>query len=274
MPELAVTAPFGFNFDPVRFLSAYRAVGVTTAQFYRNEQKPPTVSEALAAAAAAGVRFDSIHGVFGHHLDPTGYSTEHRDHCLKIYESEGRLASDLGGPMVVVHPAAFNPGMRMMALEEAELASIIRWPRLDEFLKRLAEIGERLKVTYLIENQPPNTPLGHDAVRLARHIESVASPFIRMCFDTGHGHMVADIAATTRACAKVIEYFHVHDNDAKVDDHRMPGDGTIDWAAWSAALRETGLKAPRMLEVFYEEAKVEQLGRNGLSSRLKSACAL
>ena len=45
MPELAVTAPFGFNFDPVRFLTAYRAVGVTVAQFYRNEQKPPTVAE-------------------------------------------------------------------------------------------------------------------------------------------------------------------------------------------------------------------------------------
>lgn len=274
MPVLAVTAPFGFDFDPVRFLAAYRAVGVSTAQFYRNEQKPPTVKEALAAANAAGVRFDSIHGVFGFHLDPSSPRAEHREQCLKVYESEGKLASDLGGPMVVVHPAAFNPGMRMMTLDEAAAASQGRWDYLHQFLLRLGEIGQRLGVVYLIENQPPNTPLGHDAARLARAVEAVKSPNIRMCLDTGHAHFSGDVAEATRACAGVVEYFHVHDNDAKVDDHRMPGDGTIDWKSWSGALRQTGNQSPRMLEVFYDEARVEQLGREGLAARLKAACAL
>lgn len=274
MAALAVTAPFGFTFDPVRFLSAYRALGATAAQFYRNEQKPPTVAEALSAAAAAGVKFDSIHGVFGTHIDPSNPNADHRAQCLNIYEEEGKLARDLGGPMVVVHPSAFNPGMRMMSLEEAETASIVRWGYLDDFLRRLGDLGQRLGVTYLIENQPPNCPLGHDAARLAQAVERIGSPSIRMCLDTGHAHFSAKVADAVTACAGVIAYFHIHDNDSRTDDHRMPGDGTIDWKGFAAALRATKSGATRMLEVFYDEDRVEELGRNGLGMRLREACAL
>lgn len=274
MPGLAVVAPFGFSFEPVRLLRAYAAVGVTTAQFYRNEQNPPTVAEALRAAEAAGVRYDSIHGVFGFHLDPSSDDPEHVEHCLKVYESEGRLASDLGGPMVVVHPSAWNPGMRVMPLAEVEATSAVRWPRADVFMRRLAEIGERLGVTYLIENQPFNCPLGHDCAEMARRVLAVQSPRLRMCLDTGHAHITSNVVESLRRAAPAIDYLHIHDNDAVQDDHRMPGDGTIDWAALAGVLRSTGLRAPRMLEVFYSEAKVEELGGEGLGGRLREALAL
>lgn len=273
MAHLACIAPFGFSFDPTRFLAAYRAVGCSTCQFYRNEQRPPAVADALKAASQAGLRFDSIHGVFGFHLDPSSSDERHRQRCLEIYEGEGRLALELGGPMVVVHPSAWNPGMRMMTRGEIEAASAPRWAHLDDFMKRLAAIGERQGVTYLIENQPMNCPLGHDTVRLARAVLAVGSPRIRMCLDSGHAHMTGDVVASLREAMPAIEYLHVHDNDAKVDDHRMPGDGTIDWAGFAGVLRETGSTVPRMLEVFYDEARVEALGRDGLGARLASACA-
>ncbi|MGH7130547.1 MAG: sugar phosphate isomerase/epimerase family protein [Phycisphaerales bacterium] len=273
MPALAVTAPFGFTFDPVRFLKAYRAAGISQAQFYRNEAKPPTVAQALTASHAAAVPFDSIHGVFGEHIDPTSPDPAERQRCLGIYEAEGKLAVELGGPMVVVHPAKFNAGMRLMDVAEAESMSAPRWAILDQWLPRLAEIGERLGVVYLIENQPRNTPLGHDAPRLAEHVLKQRSPHIRMCYDVGHAHMTGDVVQTVRACAPAIDYLHIHDNDATKDDHRMPGDGTIDWAGFAKVLRETDLKAPRMLEVFYDEPKVESLAAAGLGKRLSAALA-
>lgn len=274
MAVLACIAPFGFSFDPVRFLAAYKAVGCTTAQFYRNEQKPPTVAQALAAAGSVGMRFDSIHGVFGFHLDPSSSDARHRQRCLEIYESEGKLASDLGGPMVVVHPAAWNPGMRMMTREEVERVSEPRWPILHDFMKRLGEIGERLGVTYLIENQPMNCPLGHDTVRLSKAVLAVGSPAIRMCLDTGHANMTGDVVATSRAALPAIKYWHVHDNDSKIDDHRMPGDGVIKWGDLAKVFAESGDGIPRMLEVFYDENRVEAMGRNGLGATLKAACAI
>lgn len=89
MAVLAAVAPFGFSFDPVRLLLAYRQAGIATAQFYRNETSPPTVAEALKAAKQTGVRFDSIHGVFGYHLDPSSDDPRHRAICLEVYEAEG-----------------------------------------------------------------------------------------------------------------------------------------------------------------------------------------
>lgn len=273
MPALATVAPFGFAFDPVRLLRAYREAGITTAQFYRNEQNPPTLAEALRAAEQAGVRFDSIHGVFGFHLDPSSEDAGHRRQCLDVYRAEGQLAKDLGGPMVVVHPAAWNPGMRSMSLPEVEASSAARWPHCESFMRDLAEVGEHLGVVYLIENQPFNCPLGHDPAEMARRVLALNSPWVRMCLDTGHAHITTDVIAATRAAAPAIAYLHIHDNDRTQDDHRMPGDGTIDWARFAGVLRETGLQAPRMLEVFYDEPKVEELNRHHLRARLAGALA-
>lgn len=271
MAGLAAVAPFGFSFDPVRLLRAYRDAGISAAQFYRNERNPPTVAQALKAAKQAGVRFDSIHGVFGFHLDPSRNDPKHRAICLELYEGEGRLACELGGPMVVVHPSAWNPGMRIMSRAEVEASSAERWPRFTEFMDQLADVGKRLGVVYLIENQTFNCPLGHDPIEIARHVAALDSPSVRMCFDTGHAHITGDVITALREAAPTIGYFHIHDNDGIQDDHRMPGDGTIDWGAFARVLEATGNQSPRMLEVFYDEPRVEDLVARGLRARLAAA---
>ena len=267
---LATTVPFGFDFDPARFMRAYGSLGARQVQFYRNEAKPPTTAEALAAARGAGQRYDSIHGVFGEHLDPSGPDAAHAAHCLSVYEQEGRLALDLGGPMVVVHPSGWTPGRKELTRQQASEAAVPRRPRLDTFMRRLADIGEHLGVTYLVENQPFNCYLGHDPVGLAAQIAAVGSARVQMCFDTGHAHITADVYRSLQSCAPVIRYLHVHDNDGTVDARLMPGaaGGTIDWERFAAALRETGLGAPRMLEVFEPEASVEQRAQQGFGGTL------
>lgn len=272
--ELCATLPFGFSFDVDRFVAAYARVGVSAYQFYRNEDRPPSVAEALAVVGRHGVRFDSIHGVFGFHLDPSGPDASHRAHCLRVYEREGELARELGGPMVVVHPSAWTPDRVPLTRAQVEEAGVARWPRLDDWMRRLAEIGERLGVVYLMENQPFNCPLGHDAGELARRVVAVGSPAVRVCLDTGHAHITGDVVVAVREAAPAIAYVHAHDNDGAEDDHRMPGDGTIDWGSVSAALRECGVGAPRMLEVFYDEARVEAMAQGGLGARLAAALAL
>jgi sugar phosphate isomerase/epimerase len=274
MAELAVVAPFGFSFEPTRFLAAYKALGVTSLQFYRNDQHPAPVNEALRVASSLGLRYDSIHGVFGPHLAPCSPDAAHRAHCLKVYEDEGRLARDLGGPMVVVHPSAQSPGLKVLSIDEIRAYSATHYRYLDAWLKELAAVGERLGVTYLIENQPPNCPLGHDPVELAAHVRAAGSSRVSMCYDTGHAHMTCDVASSLRGAGEVVTYLHVHDNDSKVDDHRMPGEGTIDWDGFAGVLRDTGLRATRMLETFAPESRVEDLVAQGFGAKLRTALAL
>jgi sugar phosphate isomerase/epimerase len=139
-------------------------------------------------------------------------------------------------------------------------------------MKRLAETGHDLGVTFLIENLMHDCPLGHDPVQLAEQIMEVNSPRIRMCFDTGHAHATLSrfaaakrgaVAVALRICAPAVSYLHIHDNDGVHDQHLMPGRGGkvpssptgvagegIDWPAVAQALRGTESSATRMLEVF------------------------
>lgn len=274
MTYLATIAPFGFDFDPPALLRAYRELGAKGAQFYRNEANAPSIDEAVRAATEAGLPFDSIHGLFGEHIDPTSPDAAERARCVNLFKDEGRLAAELvertsglrdqsawrtrsdASPIVVVHPSAWNPGRREMSHEEAEDAQEPRWAALGEFLAALSDIGESLGVVYAIENQPRNCPLGHDPFALAWAVRDIASPNVRMCLDTGHAHITSDVVEALRAAGDVISYLHIHDNDASVDDHRVPGMGTIDWTGFASLLRDRPNTSPRMLEIFIPEGEV------------------
>ncbi len=272
MSVLSTIAPFGFGYDTGQFLRAYSAIGCVRAQFYRSPGAEIRAEDAAGQAAEAGTPFDSMHGAFGESIDPSSDNADERERCLRLYEEEARFTLDLGADAVVVHPARFNIERVVLSPEDAAAQQAARWPFLDDFMVRLADVGERLGVRFLIENQPRNCPLGHDPVALAAHIEAVGAPSIRMCFDTGHAHLVGDATDLLRQCLPVVEYVHAHDNDGSLDNHRMPGDGSIDWDRLSAAISETN--ATRMLEVFYDAAQIRSMEADGLARRLRAWLAL
>lgn len=302
MPALSTTASFGFGNDTERLLRAYHRLGCASCQYYRNTDNEPGVGEALRVVERAGLVFDSVHGVFDH-CDPSSEDSGERERALGIYESEGRLALELGGAGVVVHPAPRNEGRRVMPLVEAEEAQCARWPALKDFLARLAEVGERLGVTYWVENQPMDTPIGHDPVELAEVVRGVGSGRVGMCFDTGHAWISCrargvDFTGVVRLCTPEVGYWHVHDNDGREDDHRMIGEGTLDWGALTgvlrggSAVRGTGERgeggkergrgggggggggAVRMLELFHDAATVEGWAEQGWEARLREVLCL
>ncbi len=269
MARLATIAPFNFEFDTARFLRAYRSAGCSHAQFYRNDKIEIDPEEALEIVRGAEMVFDSIHGLFAESLDPSSPDLTKRRHSIDVYEREGELASQLGGPMVVVHPSWMNPeGLPVSRPPEA-----VRVAALQDSMAQLARIGERLGVVYLIENLPGFFPIGHDSRRVAHWVRSLGSPNVRMCFDTGHAHIESglngSVAAQLSECLDVIGYVHAHDNNSVKDNHRMPGEGTIDWESAAAVLTERAPSdLPWMLEVFYPESEVEALIREGLADRL------
>jgi len=272
--ELSTTLPFGFDFDTRRFIDAYRGAGCVSGQYYRNPLNAPSIRDAISLVRGAEMPFDSIHGIFGWRYDPSSKNELMREFCLETYEIEGVIAKELGGPSVVVHPSANREDLMPYTPRDAAWQQESRWGHLDDFLKRLADIGERLGVTYLIENVPYVFPLGHDAPALAERILAVGSDRVRMCFDTGHAHITGSVHEDLLACAPAIGYVHINDNDGTEDSHLMPGDGTIDWPAFSKAVEQSGLAVPMMLEVFYPEENVEKLVSEGLSGRLAEACAI
>ncbi len=273
MARLATVAAFGFpDFNPPTLLSVYQRLGCTSLQFYRNVKNPPSVKEALDVARALGMTYDSIHGVFGPEHDPSSPDDAVRATAIETYRGEGELALQLGGTGVVVHPAPMCPDPPSIT----DQSRIGRVAPMRSSMEELARIGERLGVIYLIENIPANYYFGSQPRMLAQMIRQVDSPNLRMCFDTGHAHMTtgASVAQDLADCLDVISYFHINDNDRRLDAHLIPGQGTIDWPAVAAQIAKLPADTSVMLELFHSEAEMNRQITIGLGDKLRQWLAV
>lgn len=271
MAKLATIAAFGFSdFNPATLLAVYRRWGCQTCQFYRNPAHPPLPSDARKLVNDLGIPFDSIHGLFGPEHDPSSPDEPTRKRTIAVYQREGELSLALGGPKVVVHPAP-------MAMDPTTITPATRSTRKEPMrrsMMELADIGQRLGVTYLIENIPGNYFFGHDPAELARMIRAINRPNLRMCLDVGHAHMTTTAVDALRECADVIDYLHVHDNDGHVDSHQIPGQGTVPWTRVRPAIAALPRDTSAMLELFEPEPVIEQQISLGVPAKLVNWLAL
>jgi sugar phosphate isomerase/epimerase len=263
--RLASIAAYGFDDLPTaRLLAVFARLGVSALQFYRNEAKPPTAADARRIAADAGLRFDSVHGVFGPQYDPSSPDDSVRRSSVAAYRCEGLLALELGGPAVVVHPSpqhtrnAKAPGPDDSARLDALRRSAVE----------LAAIGREQGVMFLLENLPPEYAVARPGV-VAQVVRELDAPQLRMCFDIGHAHMTGDAIADLDACRDVISYLHVHDNDASRDAHLIPGDGTLAWDRVTYALAALPPNVSAMLELFQPVEEFDRRIVAGLKGQLQ-----
>jgi hydroxypyruvate isomerase len=103
-------------------------------------------------------------------------------------------------------------------------------------LPRAAAAGRTLTIELLNPDDAPRYLLT-DPVRVRALLEAVGDPTLRLQFDTYQfGRMVPDVAASFRQQAPIVGHVHVGD----VPDHHEPGTGAIEWAAFFAALADSG----------------------------------
>ena len=131
-------------------------------------------------------------------------------------------------------------------------------------LDELLPLAEELNVIICLENGL--TPL-NSAEALVSYMRKYDSPYLGVCFDTGHANRKelggnypdapvpeswerfgvplrweSDMAETLRP---YIVNCHVHDNYGESDDHNLPGCGNIDWKRILTVLRS----APRLRSI-------------------------
>jgi len=88
----------------------------------------------------------------------------------------------------------------------------------------------------------------HPALGLERDLSS-ADDALRACYDSGHANITDHPAHAIGVMAPVLGHLHLHDNDGTADQHRMPGEGSIDWGAVGDALRTACYGGPALLEL-------------------------
>ena len=131
-------------------------------------------------------------------------------------------------------------------------------------LDELLPFAEKLDITICLENGL--TPL-NTADALISYMRRYDSPYLGVCFDTGHanvkehgdrvpkshiheiwGRFGLDVAWEKNIAENLQPYIvscHVHDNYGERDDHDLPGRGNIDWGRIVPIL----LGAPRLRNI-------------------------
>ncbi len=79
-----------------------------------------------------------------------------------------------------------------------------------------------------------------------------------LTLDTGHGNLCGNLFDLVEHFGDKVAFTHVHDNDGTADQHRLPGNGTVDWTRLMSLLREVGYSGPINFEL-REEASLEEL---------------
>jgi sugar phosphate isomerase/epimerase len=188
-------------------------------------------------AASLGLECWSIHAE-----GPAGFSLG-----ATVEESRAALLRGVqicgvtGARVLVVH-APTGIGLRLPTEVSLQEAMARDWQVLEPALAKAQQIG----VSIALEN---GAALAHMEYIL-EVCETLATPSLGICVDTGHANL-GDLGAplAVRMAGDRLYTTHLHDNLGQVDDHLPPGRGTVPWDQVFAALTEIGYRRTLMLEL-------------------------
>ena len=261
--KLGTVAAIGFDdFPPGEWLGLFRELGCETVQAYRNQDADITVEQMRPAIEAGQMPCDSLHGVYGEKYDPSSPDESARRFAVDAFKSEGDLALQLGGPLVVVHCST----IRHDPISPNERATRVN--QLRKSISELGSFGREVGVQYAFENLPAYHAIGWDIVQLTGLLKETEAPNTGMCLDTGHAHMVGDAVEAVHQAGDKMIYVHLSDNFGNSDDHDMPTVGTLPSDLVAEALHEVGYEGTVMLEVFYGVGRLRKLIDEGCADRL------
>jgi sugar phosphate isomerase/epimerase len=150
-----------------------------------------------------------------------------------------KAAHGLGADLVVLHPgipSAQEPEPRDNR-RDALIASV------EELQHAAQPLGVRLAIEVI-----PNR-IG-DADTLVRLLEDeLEIDGLGICLDTGHARMLGDVSEAVEAASGYLVTTHLHDNDGRRDDHRVPFDGAIDWPTVMMSFRKVGYDGTWIFEL-------------------------
>lgn len=186
-----------------------------------------------------GIMVYSVHAPFGDEANlsiPEEYKRKkavvsHREVIEKMQVFESSI--------LVVHPG-----------EKAKKGKIHH--RVDLFCRSLKELlpcAEENKTTLALENMPPGF-VGSSAQELKYIIEDFNSPYLGVCFDTGHSYIGGKLQHDFELLQPYIVTFHIHDNDGLRDLHLQPPYGAIPWENFTRWVECLSFPHPLIMECF------------------------
>lgn len=197
------------------------------------------------ALAATGATFSSMTGyVAGTLADDEGAAEMLRTAGLSI-----PVAKKLGVPRLNLHGTGLDA--RGLPVRPAREVTGAMWLKARDTLDRLADLGERAGVTFVLENlneavDHPGVPFGRAEDTLAL-VKAVDRPGLRLMLDLYHAQIgEGNLIELIRRAAPWIGEVQVADVPGRCE----PGTGEINYPAIARALAAAGFRGTVGLEAF------------------------
>jgi len=165
-----------------------------------------------------GIRLWSVHAPFGHDANLSAIEKDVRAGALERHREAIQKAKAAGAEVLVVHPGRAGEGDK----RETALSFLVE--NMEELTGLAAESGLKLALENMLPDHPGDKP--HELLSV---IKALDSPWVGVCFDTGHAHVCGDMPGAFEKLKDFIITFHLADNDGTRDLHLQPGYGTIHW---------------------------------------------
>lgn len=233
-PEAAIEALAGAGFRRVELSDDASPLGRAW------EADAAGVSERL---RAAGLTITSIHTpVPGRFLDVAADAA--RQQSVQANLDYFALMAAAGVPEMVIHPISSADGLEGAALAAAQ-------GRVRDSLQTLADVAGARGLRLAVENLGANYSLAGSMESVVELTEGLGE-HVGLCHDLGHTvqaglcpvHQVGVSLRSGRLFS-----LHVHDVNADLHDHFIPGEGCVDFPAYLAELSRGGFAGIRTLEI-------------------------
>lgn len=160
------------------------------------------------------LRLLNLHASHGHEKYWCSFLDYQRRAGLELVQNRIQMAAQLGADVVIIHvPSSAGPELRA-----AWLGPVRR--SLDELLPTAQRYGIRIA----IENMESD-----DFDMLTTLLNEYDSNVLGLCYDSGHGYIDGHGLDNLERVKGRLIALHLHDNDGKNDQHKIPFTGTLDW---------------------------------------------
>jgi hydroxypyruvate isomerase len=198
-----------------------------------------------AALVGTGAQFTSMTGYLSGDL----ISAAGADTLLATAEESIAFARTIECPSLNLHGTGLGEGgapVRPVAVVTGEM-----WMAAQQTLTRVAALGERYGVTFVLENL--NTEVDHPGTPFARAgdtlalVSAVDSPHLRMNLDLYHAQIgEGNLVELVRRCAPYLGEVQVADVPGRCE----PGTGEVNWPFVARALADVGYDGVVAMEAF------------------------
>ena len=248
-------------------------VEVYATRTHFDYHNPSAVADLQQWLAEAGLRLRSIHaptaegftgGRWSGTLSLASGDLEARAHAVRETERALHIARRIPAAVLVAHLGIprTQRGDTRVAPYGVEADPHVR-PAGDSraaarrSIEELQRMAEPLGVQIAVEVIPNELSRAGSIV----HFVEDDLGRVGICLDFGHAHLDGDVIDAVETVSEHLIATHVHDNRGRGDDHLLPFDGTIDWAAVLTTVQKVGYDGPFMFEIAAQGSTKDTLAR-------------